>query len=245
MAEGSFLNMMSNYGGQEGQEQQQDPEKLHHQKVMLMMMQSSVPNSSEEGTKYSGNDESQSDDLMNYLKTYSNSGNTQQQNDGSIRGGDYSDEPNQSMGNFANIETDYGTPEEENQETNKREKLNVTNFTLEEFMSKDGSEMPKEIRKNILKLMPELQVLRDDIGKPVIINSGYRSPEHNKNIPNAAKDSQHTHGRGADIRVDGMSPKELYDRIEHLINTGQMEQGGLGLYKSHVHYDNRGTKARW
>ena len=53
-------------------------------------------------------------------------------------------------------------------------------------------------------------------------------------------------GRAADIVVKGMSPLAVHTTIELLIEKGDMLQGGLGLYEIRfVHYDIRGTKARW
>ncbi len=49
----------------------------------------------------------------------------------------------------------------------------------------------------------------------------------------------------ADIKVSGMTPKEVALVIEGLIEQGKMKQGGIGIYPSWVHYDVRGTKARW
>ncbi len=34
-------------------------------------------------------------------------------------------------------------------------------------------------------------------------------------------------------------------RIEKLIAAGKMEEGGLGIYSTWVHYDHRNVKARW
>ena len=88
--------------------------------------------------------------------------------------------------------------------------------------------------------------IRDSyIGKPITINSGYRSEEYNASIKGSSKKSQHVMGRAADIVVKGMSPLAVHTTIELLIEKGDMLQGGLGLYKSFVHYDIRGTKARW
>jgi hypothetical protein len=42
-----------------------------------------------------------------------------------------------------------------------------------------------------------------------------------------------------------MSPQIVHKIILDLIEEGKMKQGGLGLYSSFVHYDVRGTKARW
>jgi uncharacterized protein YcbK (DUF882 family) len=120
----------------------------------------------------------------------------------------------------------------------------TNNFTLEEFNSKCGRDIPNNVLPNILQLAKNLQVLRDAIGKSISITSGYRSPQHNKKI-GGAKDSQHVKGMAADIKVSGMTPKEVALVIEGLIEQGKMKQGGIGIYPSWVHYDIRGTKARW
>lgn len=119
------------------------------------------------------------------------------------------------------------------------------NFTLSEFNCKSGAPMPLEVRANIQRLANNLQVLRDWLGQPITINSGYRSPEYNKTIKGAASKSKHMEGIAADIVVKGRTPKQVYDEIERLISLGKMEQGGLKAYSSWVHYDCRLIKARW
>ena len=118
------------------------------------------------------------------------------------------------------------------------------NFSKHEFDSKCGADMPESVYHNVVKVAAQLQLLRNYIGKPIKINSGYRSPEHNKRIGGVSK-SQHLLGKAADIVVKGMSTVELHKAIETLISEGNMLQGGLGLYDSFVHYDIRGKKARW
>jgi uncharacterized protein YcbK (DUF882 family) len=120
----------------------------------------------------------------------------------------------------------------------------TNNFSLEEFKSKCGRDIPNNVLPNIIQLAKNLQVLRDAVGKSITITSGYRSPQHNKKI-GGAKDSQHVKGLAADIKVAGMTPKEVALVIEGLIESGKMRQGGIGIYPSWVHYDIRGTKARW
>jgi uncharacterized protein YcbK (DUF882 family) len=120
----------------------------------------------------------------------------------------------------------------------------TNNFTLQEFNSKCGRDIPNNVLPNIIQLAKNLQVLRDAVGKSISITSGYRSPQHNKKI-GGAKDSQHVKGMAADIKVAGMTPKEVVLVIEGLIESGKMKQGGIGIYASWVHYDIRGTKARW
>ena len=118
------------------------------------------------------------------------------------------------------------------------------NFSLEEFKCKDGSEIPNDVLPNIIELANNLQVLRDAIGKSITINSGYRSPKYNAKI-GGVKDSQHVKGKASDLRVSGMTPKELAEVIEELIKRKKMKEGGIGIYPNFTHYDIRGTKARW
>ena len=60
-----------------------------------------------------------------------------------------------------------------------------------------------------LKLHPEaldkLQALRDRLGKPLIVRSAYRSPEHNRNVGGAAR-SKHMDGTAFDIAMSNHDP---------------------------------------
>ena len=125
--------------------------------------------------------------------------------------------------------------------TNKRL---TKNFTLDEFDSSDGAVMPSDVAKNVKQLAENLQVLRDYVKKPIKINSGYRSPAWNQKV-GGVSNSQHLLGNASDIVISGMSPNEVARTIETLIASGKMKQGGLGIYPNFVHYDIRGTKARW
>ena len=118
------------------------------------------------------------------------------------------------------------------------------NFSLDEFKSKDGSSFPAEVVQNLSTLAVQLQALRDEVKKPTTVLSGYRSKEHNLKI-GGALDSYHVRGMAADIQVSGMNPKQVYDTIEKLIKENKMMEGGLGLYKTWVHYDYRNKKIRW
>ena len=119
------------------------------------------------------------------------------------------------------------------------------NFSLDEFKCKDGSDIPNNALSNIIELAKNLQVLRDALGKTITITSGYRSPERNAKIKGAAKNSQHVKGTASDIKVKGMTAKEVALVIEGLIASGKMKEGGIGIYPTWVHYDIRGVKKRW
>jgi uncharacterized protein YcbK (DUF882 family) len=120
------------------------------------------------------------------------------------------------------------------------------NFALSEFNCHDASDtpVPKKYMRNVQELASNLQVLRDDLGVPVFVISGYRTPKYNKAV-GGAEESQHLEAKAGDIVARGFTPKQVGARIEKLIKTGKMKQGGLGIYKGWVHYDTRGKKARW
>ena len=119
------------------------------------------------------------------------------------------------------------------------------NFNLQEFDCHDGTKVPTEFIPNAQKVANNLQVLRDHLKVPIrITGSGYRTPSHNKKV-GGAKNSQHLTCSAADINADSYTPKQLATEIEILIAAKKMKQGGIGIYKGFVHYDCRGTKARW
>ena len=118
------------------------------------------------------------------------------------------------------------------------------NFNKREFNSKDGARMPNDVFLNVKELANNLQIIRNCINSPMHINSGYRSPAHNKAI-GGVSNSQHLLGKASDITSRDYSPVQLYSIIEGLIEQGKISEGGLGIYNGFVHYDIRGTKARW
>jgi uncharacterized protein YcbK (DUF882 family) len=118
------------------------------------------------------------------------------------------------------------------------------NFNLQEFDCRDGSQVPQEYMHNVAKLCENLQVLREHINKPIIVISGYRSPEYNTKIKGAKK-SQHMLAKAADIVVPGMTSLEVRNIILELIKEGKMCKGGVGIYPTFTHYDVRGYNARW
>lgn len=118
------------------------------------------------------------------------------------------------------------------------------NFHLNEFNCRDGRKVPPEYMANVRELATYLQVLRDDIGEPININSCYRPPDYNKRI-GGAKNSQHLTASAADITSKSFTPKQLAARVEKLIKEGKVKFGGLGIYPGFIHVDIRKKKARW
>ena len=58
-----------------------------------------------------------------------------------------------------------------------------------------------------------LQPLRDKLGLPMVITSGYRNSEVNK-LVNGAKNSQHMKGQAVDFTVSGYTPAQLVTLIK-------------------------------
>ena len=113
------------------------------------------------------------------------------------------------------------------------------NFNSSEFACKDGTAVPSALLSNLLELARNLQVLRDDLGAPITIRSGYRTISHNKKI-GGAKNSYHLRALAADIVVKGYTPDQVFTRIIQLIKKGKMTPGGLHCHTTWVHYDVRG-----
>ena len=119
------------------------------------------------------------------------------------------------------------------------------NFKKSEFDCKCGCDMPVDVLANITKLASQLQYIRDNVALPITINSGYRCEAHNKSV-GGSENSQHLLGKAADIVINGLDPVlDTYDYLDDLMRTGEILQGGLGMYQTFTHYDIRNIKARW
>ena len=118
------------------------------------------------------------------------------------------------------------------------------NFTYKEFTCPCGCGFNCTSKR----LVMALQDLRNLIGKPIIINSACRCEKHNAEVGGVQKKadgsggSLHMKGIAADIRVEGLSPKALALEAEKIF---AFNNGGIGIYRTFVHVDVRGHKARW
>ena len=65
---------------------------------------------------------------------------------------------------------------------------------------------------NLKRICPWLEALRERAGTPIVINSGYRSPQFNRKIGGAAN-SNHLTGCAVDIRVSGQEQLIQYAAI--------------------------------
>lgn len=92
-----------------------------------------------------------------------------------------------------------------------------------------------------MRLVNGLELLRKQLNRSIRILSGCRCEAHNKAI-GGAKLSQHLLGKAADIHVDGLSARQVYDVARNIL-----EFHGFGVADSQnfVHLDVRDNPARW
>lgn len=121
------------------------------------------------------------------------------------------------------------------------------NFALEEFSCHDKQKtiVPSQYLSNVIKLANELQKLRDVIGCPIHINSGYRTPSYNASLEGSAPHSQHMLALAADCTTIDYTPNQFADLVEKLIAEGKVNFKGVGRYNGFTHLDCRQRKARW
>lgn len=89
--------------------------------------------------------------------------------------------------------------------------------------------------KTSLRLIALLDFLEDHFKSPAIkIVSGYRSPEYNDGLRNkgrlAAKTSMHIEGMAADIEIEGVNGKALWDYVRSLDCCGAGYYHGRGIH---------------
>ncbi len=115
------------------------------------------------------------------------------------------------------------------------------NFSRSEFACKGicccGASSPIDD-----SLVEGLQELRDILGHPLKVTSGFRCVTRNKEIGGAEK-SMHIYGKAADISCTKVSPKDLARAAE---DVEVFKNGGIGTYSQWVHVDIRSNgPARW
>ena len=104
------------------------------------------------------------------------------------------------------------------------------NFSLEEMYRSetarrcgiDNKPKTEEEVENLRALCLEvLQPLRDHLGKPVVVSSGYRCKDLNRKV-GGVENSQHLKGEAADIKV--RDREELIDVMRYIMDETDFDQ---------------------
>lgn len=128
--------------------------------------------------------------------------------------------------------------------TNNIEAAHWSEIDLKQWNSLSPYFLPEEIACNSdgslkvnKKALISLNKLREKFGGPLIINSGYRTPEWNRKVGGSVN-SQHLKGIAFDIPIRN---KEMGAKLEQLAR--ELGAGGIGRYNTFIHIDWRERKA--
>lgn len=116
------------------------------------------------------------------------------------------------------------------------EKQVTKNFKVKEFRCADGSPIIK-IYDQFIKA---LQKLRDKIGLPIAISSGYRTKSYNSTCKGAIDNSEHTKGKAADIKISVLTPLQVAELADSL-----KVFSGIGVYPTFTHVDTGNYHGYW
>lgn len=110
-------------------------------------------------------------------------------------------------------------------------------FKIKEFAQKDNRCDKILIDSELVEVLEDV---REHFNAPVIITSGYRTPEYNAKV-GGVKNSQHTKGTAADIQVKGFPA----NKVQKYLKNKYRNKYGIGSYRTFTHIDTRKEKARW
>ena len=112
------------------------------------------------------------------------------------------------------------------------------NFTLEELTQSEMAERKgldntpnADVKANLVRLAKFLEEIRRVLGRPIMVNSAYRSPEVNTAI-GSKPTSQHCIGCAADIKVPGLTPDNI---VKEIIKTNLEYDQLIREFDSWVH----------
>ncbi len=114
--------------------------------------------------------------------------------------------------------------------------MDTKNFKASEFACKHCGE--NKIDDRVLVMA---QTIRDALGVPVRVNSGYRCPAHNANV-GGVKGSKHTLGKAADLSCSLGSAK-MFETVKQLKAEGKLPDLDYCIkYKTFIHIDCGGKR---
>ena len=105
--------------------------------------------------------------------------------------------------------------------------IDITHFTFTEMTKTDSGldNIPNDMNviRNLVRLSEFLQIIRNELHLPIIVNSGYRSKEVNESV-GGVYSSYHCKGLAADIKCSDM------DKLLTILHSHLMDIDQLGIY---------------
>lgn len=147
--------------------------------------------------------------------------------------------------------------------------LQITkHLKVSDFLTHDSQDVWPKYAAVSPRLLDKLELVIAEISSwrgsdvPVTLDmavqSGFRSPDHNRRVRRAARDSQHQYGDAADVTLDAngdgrisVIDSKMVGLAVEIVELKHPELvGGLGMYTSrrsgsYVHIDARGQRVRW
>lgn len=141
-----------------------------------------------------------------------------------------------------------------------------SHFRLADFLTKDNQSTWPRYAAVDPRLLDKVELVlaeiamwtgsRDEDGVPFEIHSSFRTPQHNRLVRSAARDSRHQLGDAMDVGVDANRDGRVNSKDTKLVTMAVdiVERdhpdlvGGMGIYvrnNSYIHIDARGIKVRW
>ena len=113
--------------------------------------------------------------------------------------------------------------------------IDISNFSFNELTKTDtgleNTPSDMNVIRNLVRLSEFLQIIRNELQLPIIVNSGYRSKEVNE-VVGGVLSSYHVKGLAADIKCADM------DKLLAVLHSHLMEIDQLVIYYSN-------TKQEW
>ena len=105
--------------------------------------------------------------------------------------------------------------------------IDITHFTFKELVKTDTGldNIPNDMNviRNLVRLSEFLQIIRNELQLPIIVNSGYRSKEVNESVGGVLS-SYHVKGLAVDIKCADM------DKLLAVLHSHLMDIDQLGIY---------------
>jgi len=138
-----------------------------------------------------------------------------------------------------------------------------SHFRLADFLSRDNQNtwpryaaVDPRLLDKVELVLAEIATWAGDDAVPFEIHSSFRTPQHNRLVRSAARDSRHQLGDAMDVAVDANRDGRVNSKDSKLVTMAvdivEHEHpdlvGGMGIYvrsNSYVHIDARGIKVRW
>lgn len=112
-------------------------------------------------------------------------------------------------------------------------KMKLKYFKISDFDSPDLKGSGSKMKESTLSMLDEA---REICGIPFIVNSGFRTKQHNANI-GGSKNSSHMKGYAVDIRI--RNSNERFFMIKAALKAGFHR---IGIYDTFIHLDNDPNK---